>query len=319
MGEKSKEIGEKGEKLVNELLTVIGWSGLQNNESIPCLTPEEHMSKNAQKPRSTHGIDIFFSDKSNLEDFTLENVVVSVKYTSKPYPSAPSSIFKEHLKDLAQTIECFMKSNLRAENNEDFEMTGIRKANDTGVLFWLSNHKDSDQDVISKIANINLDKSLNFSTIHVVDNSRASFIYSSIKFIQDSFKEYDYFFHYAFSSANYTDPNIQKFGNVLPVEYLSSNLLPFRLIDKSTGKISFCVVCRDEFSEEAIKRLIHLASDVSQDFTGEFFFLFPDYDPLLHEKILQQAQRVTNKTHSMEQRTITVKSYKEDFRGLINE
>ncbi len=319
MGEKSKEIGEKGEKLVNEILSLIGWSVLQNNESIDCLAPDKHISKNAQKPRSTHGIDVFYSDKSNLEDYTLENVVVSVKYTSKPYPSAPSSTFKEHLKDLAQTIECFMKSNLRAKNNEDFEMSGIRKANDTGVLFWLSNHKDSDQDVISKIANINLDKSLNFSTIHVVDNSRASFIYSSIKFIQDNFNNYEYFFHYAFSAANYTDPEIQKFGKVLPVEYLSSNLLPFRLIDKSTKKISFCVASRDEFSEEAIKRLVHLASDVSQDFTGEFFFLFPDYDPIEHEKILQQALRVTNTANSMEQKTIKVKSYKEDFRGLINE
>ncbi|GGB42286.1 hypothetical protein GCM10011502_14520 [Oceanisphaera marina] len=222
MGELSREIGEKGEKLVSELLSVIGWKDFQDDESINCHAPSEHKRPSAIKDRTTHGIDIFYSSRSQLQDFTLENIILSVKYTSNPYPANPSTKFKEHLKDLAQTIECFMKSDLRAQNNEDYEMSGISRANDTGVLFWLSDHKDSDQDVVSKIYNINLDKELKFSTVHVVDNSRAAFIYNSISYIRHNFTEYDYYFHYAFSSSNYKDPDLEKYGNLFPVEYLSS-------------------------------------------------------------------------------------------------
>ncbi|MCL1129821.1 hypothetical protein L2748_08830 [Shewanella sairae] len=317
MGELSRKIGEKGEKLVCEFLSIIGWEDFQDDESIFCHSPTNHKRPSAKKDRTTHGIDAFFSSRSQLQDFTLENIIISVKYTQSAYPANPSTKFKEHLKDLAETVECFMKSDLRAQNNDDYEMSGINGANDTGVLFWLSNHKESEQDIVSKVCNINLDKSLSFSAIHVVDNSRAAFIYNSISYIRNNFNEYDYYFHYAFSSSNYKDPDIEKYGNILPVEYLTSNIIPFRLINKSNQKVSFCLTSREDFSEETINRLLYLASDVSQDFTGEFIFLFPEYDVLEHEPILRKAKRLKNdKRKSL---NIIVKSYSNDFRNLINE
>ncbi|MAD88134.1 MAG: hypothetical protein CMK64_00395 [Pseudoalteromonas sp.] len=317
MGELSKKIGEKGEKLVSEFLTIIGWDNFLDDESISCHFPDKHKRASAKNNRTTHGIDVFHSFRSQLQDYTLENIVLSVKYTKDPYPANPSSKFKEHLKDLAQTVECFMKSDLRSSNNEDYEMSGINKASDVGVLFWLSNHKESDQDVISKIANINLDKSLNFSTVHVVDNSRAAFIYDSVNYIRNNYRNYECYFHYAFSSSNFKDPEIDKYGSIMPVEYLTSNLLPFRIIDKHTKKVSFCLSSREEFSEEAINRLLYLASDVSQDFTGDFIFLFPEYDSLKHDPILKRAKRLKKDTKSS--LNVVVKSYSSDFRNLINE
>ncbi|WP_435234711.1 GapS4a family protein [Psychromonas sp. PT13] len=317
MGELSRKIGEKGEKLVSEFLSIIGWGDFQDDESINCHSPSKHKRASAQKERTTHGIDAFFSSRSQLQDFTLENIILSVKYTNSAYPVNPSSKFKEHLKDLAETVECFMKSDLRAQNNEDYEMSGIEKANDTGVLFWLSNHKESEQDIVSKVSNINLDKTLNFSTIHIVDNSRAAFIYNSINYIRNNFRESDYYFHYAFSSSNYKDPEIAKYGSVLPVEYLTSNIIPFRLIDRSNKKVSFCVASREDFSEETINRLLYLVSDVSQDFTGDFVFLFPEYDPLKDDPVLKRAKRLKNDKHKS--LNIVVKSYINDFRNLINE
>jgi len=317
MGELSRTIGEKGEKLVSEFLTIIGWENYLDDESITCHFPEKHKRPSAKRNRTTHGIDVFHSFRSQLQDYTLENVVLSVKYSKDPYPTTPSFKFKEHLKDLSQAIECFMKSDLRASNNEEYEMSGINKSNDLGVLFWLTNDKNSDQDVISKIANINLDKNLKFSTVHVVDNSRAAFIYDSINYVRNNFINSDYYFHYAFSSSNYKDPDIHKYGRIMPVEYLTSNLLPFRVIDKQTQKISFCLSSREEFSEEVINRLLNLASDVSQDFTGEFIFLFPEYDPLKSDSILKRALR--NKSDKNDPFNVVVKSYNSDFRNLINE
>jgi hypothetical protein len=316
MGELSKKIGEQGEKLVTNFLAILGWDGFQDGESINCRYSEKHQLKK-NSSRKTHGIDVFYSTRSQLQDYTLDNIVLSVKYTSNPYPVNPSSKFKDHLKDLAHTTECFMSSDLRSQNNEDYEMSGINGSNDSGVLFWFTNDKDSDQDVVSKISAINLDKTLNFSTIYVVDNSRATYIYNSIKYVQDNFEDYDYFFHYAFSSSNYKDPDIEKYGKVFPVEYLTSGIIPFRLIHKSSKKVSFCLASREEFSEEAINRLLYLASDVSQDFTGEFIFLFPDYDKLKHEAIVNRAKRIQrDNSHAL---NITVKSYINDFRNLINE
>jgi len=110
-------------------------------------------------------------------------VLVSVKYTSKSYDSPPNSIFKVHFKDLAQTVACFSKSSLRDENNKAFE-SGIRKSNDTGVLFWITGDIDSDQDIANRVSGVVLDKSLEFSNIQIVDSARAAFIYNTVKFAE---------------------------------------------------------------------------------------------------------------------------------------
>ncbi|KQB05456.1 hypothetical protein CGT94_17280 [Vibrio metoecus] len=315
MGELSKKIGEHGERVVRNFLDVIGWSGAQEGESIICSEPQKHQRKK-ESDRTTHGIDLFYSSKSQLQDYTLDNVIISVKYTSNAYPTNPKTIFKSHIKDLAQTVECFMCSELRADNNESYEMTGINHACDTGVLFWLTNDKNSDQDVISKVSSVQLDSELEFGTIHVVDNAKASFIYDSVSFLKNNYQDSTVYFHYAFGSSNYTDPYIKKYGTILPVEYLTSCILPFRLIDNQSDKVKFCISCSENFSEESFSRLISLASDVSLEFTKSFMFLFPDYEPLIHDSIVKKSTRLLqDKANRVE---ISVFSYENDFRGLIN-
>ncbi|MGF1877179.1 hypothetical protein L4D77_17865 [Photobacterium frigidiphilum] len=316
MGEFSKTVGEQGENLVSKFLDTIGWVGAQSGESIDCCKSEAHKNPGTNG-RKTHGIDFFYSTKSQLQDYTLDNVVMSVKYTDKPYPSNPSTLFKAHLKDLAYTIECYMKSDFRTDNNDEHSMSGIKQANDTGVLFWFTNDKDSDQDVVGKVSTIQLEKSLSFSSIYLVDNSRAAFIYNVIKYVRDNFSEYSFYYHYTFSSANYKGADNERYGIVFPVEYLVSNILPFRLINKDTKKNVFCLASREQFSEESINRLLYLASDISQDFTDEFIFLFPEYDPLHDNKVLMKAKRLVNAKNRAP--NIKVLAYNNDFRGLVNE
>lgn len=317
MGEDSKTIGEQGEKLVGKFLDILGWVGTQSGESIDCCNSDAHKRQSAKNGRKTHGIDFFYSTKSELQDHTLDNIVMSVKYTDKPYPSNPSSIFKDHLKDLAYTVECYMKSDFRSDNNDEYLMSGIKQANDTGVLFWLTNNKQSDQDVVGKVSMIQLEKNLSFSSIYLVDNSRAAFIYNTIKYVRDNFSEYNFYYHYTFSSANYKGADNERYGRVFPVEYLVSDILPFRLINKDTKKNVFCLASREPFSDESINRLLYLASDISQDFTNEFVFLFPEYDPLRDDKILMKAKRLVNTKNVAP--NIKVFAYNNDFRGLVNE
>lgn len=89
MGEWSKKIGEVGEEIVGEFFDLIGWSDSQSNISMPCVKGQRHGS--GDSARNTHGIDYLFSCDSQLEDRTLNHIVVSVKYTSNPYPGSPNA------------------------------------------------------------------------------------------------------------------------------------------------------------------------------------------------------------------------------------
>lgn len=316
MGELSKKIGEHGEKVALSFFECIGWSSPSDGESIPCSDRVNHERKK-DSPRNTHGIDLFYSYKSNLEDFSLENVLISVKFTTKPYDIPPTSKFKSHFKDLAQTIKCFLKSPLRDENNQTYEYSGIRKSNDTGVLFWITTDRNSDQDIVSKVSNTLLDKSLEFGNAQIIDSARASFIYNSIKYAKSIKENSEVYFHYAFSSSNYTDPNIEKYGKSLPVEYLTAPFIPMRIINKDSQKQIFCIASRESYNDMAMKRLLNFASDVSQDFASEFIFLFSHYDEIENKASVNTAIRsLGQKSNRIK---VNVYSYKDDFRGLVNE
>lgn len=316
MGELSKKIGEHGEKLVMGFIDKIGWSSPSDGESLQCNKSNKHQRKE-DSPRQTHGIDLFYSYKSKLESFSIDNVLISVKYTSKPYPSPPNAKFKDHFKDISETVECFARSELRAQTNSEYENLGVRKSNDVGVLFWLSSDRDSEQDLVSRISGVILDKELEFGTIQVVDNARASFIYNSISTAERIFSGEDAYFHYAFSAANFTDQNIEKYGKVLPVEYLTSPILPMRLIDRETKKQRFYISSIENYNEDAMKRLLNFASDISQDFSNEFVFVFTRYDELEDGASVKKCIRTLGERAS--DVNVSVLSSVEDFRGLVNE
>ncbi|WP_295840875.1 hypothetical protein [uncultured Apibacter sp.] len=172
MGEKSKMIGEFGEKTVENFLKLIGWGEAPRNIEFNC-----HKEKHE---KGTHGLDFFFPYKSPLVDFVLKKINISVKFTDKPYPNSPNSTFKGYFKDLASTIECFKTS---PEYKEIINpIKNYSKGEDIGVLFWLSNDPETYTDLISKIANSILPADYNYDNIYIVDNKRIDFIYLSLKF-----------------------------------------------------------------------------------------------------------------------------------------
>lgn len=62
--------------------------------------------------------------------------------------------------------------------------SGIDTARDIGVLFWLTNDIDSDDDVIKKISNVRNIDEYAYESVYVVDNHRVSFIYDSMKYLK---------------------------------------------------------------------------------------------------------------------------------------
>ena len=103
MGEFSKRIGDVGEEIVVDFLTLIGWHQPVRNFDIPSIDPEKH-------EKNTPGIDGYFHYKSPMISRTLENVLFSVKYSKDKYPNAPVEKFKSYYRDLGMAIESFKKS-----------------------------------------------------------------------------------------------------------------------------------------------------------------------------------------------------------------
>lgn len=305
MGEWSKKVGEVGEEIVYEFLSLIGWSDAQKGIELPCSLVKHNVS--------THGIDYFLSLNSQLINRTLDNLVISVKYTSKPYPSSPSGKFKDHFVDLAKTIECFKKSTLRKESN--LAASSIDQSRDIGILFWLTNDATSYSDVISQVASTRKVEGYNYDTIYLVDNHRISFIYDTLKNIQASNPQSKVEFFYPSTGKNYNPSNRETSGYILPVEYINSSILPIKLTNQDGSK-TLVLSSIDDFHKDRLKKLIGLAQDLSSGLTSSTNILFPDFNSLDHSNDVQSAKiGFRDKEFT---RSISVGSYRGDFKEAIN-
>lgn len=307
MGEWSKKIGELGEGIVGEFLDLIGWGNSQKGLSLPCVRSNSHrISKN---PRSEHGIDYLFSCESQLIDRTLDNLIISVKYTSEPYPSAPNGKFKEHFIDLARAIECFKYSQIKQDANSHF--SGVERARNIGVLFWLSHGDPAYQDVIQKVARVRGIEENGYDSIYIADNKRVSFIYNTIKYIEKTRPDSEIEFFYQDTGKNNNPLSRKSSGRVLPVEFINSGILLIKLINPDNSK-TFVVSVIDEFDRDSFKRLMGLSFRTMHDFAQDSLILFPNFDLALHENLVIEAKssfRDVKFTGS-----VRVDSYTKDFR-----
>ena len=78
MGEYSKRVGEVGEYVVTEFLSLIGWKDPMRNNDIASVDPEFR--------KYTNGIDGYYHYLSPMISNTIENVLYSCKYGNDPYP-----------------------------------------------------------------------------------------------------------------------------------------------------------------------------------------------------------------------------------------
>jgi hypothetical protein len=314
MGERSKTIGEIGENITKNFFDLIRWSHTLSNESLGCLKPQKHHRKVSKKgKRETHGIDYLYSYRSPLEDKTINNVILSVKNTDKPYPNSPVSTFKKHIVDLAQTIECFTGSKLKSEQLTNFNY--YKKSNDFGVIFWLSQSEETYDDVIAKLENCRIDINLKFSSIYLVDNQRIEFIYQVVNHLKSSYTNHKYYFYYPDTSMNYADSERKQYGESLPVEYINSPVILF-LLKQDKGNIdTFCIAVSDNFDSEEMPELIQAARKYTSDLTCNFLFLFPNYVRSKHHKnVISAINSFENKIENK----VDVMSYKPDYRSLNN-
>jgi hypothetical protein len=286
MGEWSKKVGEAGEALVGEFLSLVGWGTAKRGISIPCVKADNHVI--AEHPRTTHGIDYLLAHRSPLVDDLGQHIVVSVKYSAEPYPASPSATFKKHFVDLAFTLECFKNSQARQDNAQG--LRGVRKVQDVGVLFWLNNDKRGDGDVIARLPRVNLPDGLSYDLIYVVDNRRAQFVFDSVRYAMQLGKDSDVRISYHETGKNLNPLQKTHCGTFLPVEYINSSVLPFRILEKASHQQALFLSTLERFSESGLKRLLGLAQQLSQGWGTKVIVAFPDYDPLIHSNMVQGAK-----------------------------
>lgn len=306
MGEWSKKIGEFGEDSVEKFLNLIGWddSRTLKGTEIPCLN-DSHLSKTG-KNSTTHGIDFLYSYYCPLADEVWKNVLISVKFTADKYPNSPNSVFKGYYNDLANTIECFSSSEVCCQIQQNIEYCNV--VDDIGVLFWLSNKDDIDNnDIIAKISSARIDENNRIKAIYVVDNKRVAFISQVISYIRTAFPDYNYDFFYPNTGKNNIASKKINYGKNLPVEFLNSSILPIRVEHKDNNKdIRLLLFSIDSYESDELKKLIGIAKDLTSSWTWKTHICLPDYNDLMH---LQEVKIAKNHFKGKFVETVSVLNY----------
>lgn len=284
MGEWSKKIGEYGETVVEKFLSIIGWSDIEKGIEIDCKNAE-HLNEEKKRVH-THGVDFAYSYTSPLIDGQMQNVVISVKYKTEKYPNSATKQFKWYIEDLNNTLECYIKSESFKEKS--FLFKNINRKSFVGVLFWLNNAADSDDDLINKVSNAQLDLKEKEQVIFLMDNKRVAFILSLLSYAK-KMNEYKYSFLYPQTGQN-INPLIKKMdGTTLPVEYFNSSIIPIKL--ESQTERSLLLGTSDSFEADTLMRLIGLSQDLAKSFAKQVIIAFPDYDELKHKNIVEATKQ----------------------------
>lgn len=144
-GEKAVKSGDHGQKMVNELLKMLGWH-IGENDYFNCTNSVKHKLKAPE--RKEHNIDGFFQYNSPLNHDKKDVILISIKHNKDGYASNRKTVLKGAVKDLAQCVDCV--GNSEWMTNGRIGKTD-RDYNFIGVIFYLSsNLEERDYDLISE-------------------------------------------------------------------------------------------------------------------------------------------------------------------------
>jgi hypothetical protein len=279
-GEKSKNSGEFGEKIISNFLQLIGWSSLEEGITIDCVH-EQHNRKS-----ESHGIDGYYGYKSELlKQHTQEDILISVKHTTNEYPSSPTSLFKGFFKDISEGMECFPYDSKYVDRKIP---QNIQERKTFGVIFWISQASDDTRDIIADVSNFNNTDKIDYGPVYLVDNNKLNFMLRSIRYAQKTYDDYQ--FEYHFTGFNHTNPaESRECGKILPVQLINTNILPIRA--QQDGKDYLAVFLNENFSEDSLKRSLGFTKMLAKAWPAQTFVLYPDYNHLYGKNTVQRVKK----------------------------
>ncbi|MCJ1989684.1 GapS4a family protein [Lactococcus carnosus] len=302
-GEKSKNSGEFGEKIISNFLQLIGWTSSEEGITIDCVN-EQHNRKS-----KSHGIDGYYGYKSELlKQNTQEDILISIKHTTNEYPSSPTSLFKGYLKDISEGMECFP---FDAKYIDRKIPQNIQERKIFGVIFWISQASDDSKDIIADVSNFNNTDKIDYGPVYLVDNNKLNFLLQSIKYAQNKYD--DYTFEYHSTGFNHTNPAESKeSGKILPVQLINTNILPIRA--QQDGKECLTVFLNEGFNEDSLKRSLGFTKMLANAWPTRTFILYPDYNHLDGENTVKRVKTIFNDADFTSK--VVVSSYNENIASL---
>ena len=312
-GEWSKKIGEKGERVAQRVMEIIGWNDIQKGLDIPCIENERHKRKN------THGLDGLFTYKSPLHDRSLSHICISVKYNNEGYPTKSKlvSSFKDHLLQLDNTINCFDDSEIKHQSNERWKNSGVDNSTNYGLLMWLHGNQsdNSNDDLISLIEDIRIPSTTELKhPIFVIDQLRANFLFESRNYISSKYHDHDITFNYHHTGLNnLSDENFSD-GEILPVELINTGLLVYRATSNKLEIIALIIVSLEKFEESGFKRLLGFANHISTNLANIIEICYPNFEDLRHGNEMRAVKASFQNSKFTDR--VEVSSYKMDVRNI---
>ncbi|PEQ83389.1 GapS4a family protein [Bacillus cereus] len=312
-GEAAKNSGELGEKIVARLLELFGWIMPDSGISIKCVLNKKHGDE--KKSKLKHGIDNIYQYKSYLIDNTRQDVLISVKCRDK-YPTTEKGVkskFKEFYEDLSTAAECYPASELYKR-----KIKGTKARKIDGVIFWIDRN-DSDGtknfSLLDKLDNVRVTETAALDSLTLVDNKRAQFLFESISLMHKEYGEENVEYFYLDTGLNNSSIEREYFGKQLPIEYLSSSIIPFAV--EINGSKTLILITEDPFDENYLKRLIGLAHSFTRNFSGEVVIIFPDYHDMHHKDAVRNAYSSFSSDEFIKK--IKLKKMNPDFRDGVFE
>lgn len=267
----------------------------------------EHKRRSAKGDRKVHGIDYFYNYISPLDNYKLNNILISVKNMDEVYPNTPTK-FKEHFEDLYETLQCYKKSQLKREHLETH--TGYKSTSDIGVLIWLAGKSENNFDYVSTLESAQMGDFNSHEAIYFLDNKRVDFIYNLLNYLNKTYNSEKVFYFYNKTNLNFENPDLQH-GKIMPVEYLTSPIIPMLIKNGEQELDTFCLACIDEFNAEEFEQLLYMAREMTNDITCKILILFPSWNPSDFSRQVEKAKQTVNVKNNVE-----VNSYNESFWSL---
>lgn len=284
-GEKSKKSGATGEALATALLEHIGWRHLIHNTSISCNTPT-HVNDEGS-PRQSHGEDQIYLYNNPFHDDRTDFVHVSNKNIIGSYPKEGTlrSQFKNHIKELGQTIECAKYNQTLREIGTNFKAKKNRYH--AGLLIWLHNdHKDIEKSILTDLApsRPELDTDVPF---YVIDNGRATFLLKVVDDLRKRSAGGDYQFFYPRIGTSITVDEMRT-GKELPLELLAADVIP-TVLTKGGAK-ELIIYANKSFDTASYKNLMAYGLSFASGLITSIRIGMPNYNPARDEEVARQAR-----------------------------
>lgn len=312
-GERSKTIGEIGESIAENFFSKIGWGMPQKGVYFPCLHPKLHVLPSSKGDEKTqHGIDFQINYKSSLESETMNNLLVSVKHSKDTmYPQSATKIFIGYISDLVHSMQCFQRSSHRQDLIKSANQ--CKKVNDIPVLFYISSKNDKNYNFIEKIATSNFMNKYEVKELYVVDNKKVTFILDVLSYLDNNYKDYEWYFFHPQTGMSYSDPDIIQHSKIMQVEFLTNNFIPFILKKKlgSNETNKFLVVSSENFSDEVLAKHITYARKNTSDTVRDIEISTNDYYPDDHDSTVRKVLNMNEEGFE-----VKVSNFLPDFRSL---